>query len=219
MTDAQKRAFEGAWGKYGSVTTPGVRLDLPALFGNHNPVFLEIGFGNGEALAQLAARHREHNFLGIEVHRPGIGQLLMRLERDSLSNVRLLRQDAVEVLRQHLCPACLEGVFLWFPDPWPKKRHHKRRIVQPEFAELLAERIKPGGLVHMATDWEPYAEQMLAVMGGCPAFDNPAGAGRFAPGPGDRPETKFQRRGERLGHQCWDLLLRRAAGRPNTLDS
>ncbi|MDD3517665.1 MAG: tRNA (guanosine(46)-N7)-methyltransferase TrmB [Chromatiales bacterium] len=208
MTSAQREAIERLWPRYG-IDLADAPLDLRAPFGNDNPVTLEIGFGNGDTLATLAARHPERNFLGIEVHRPGVGHLLKRLEAEGLGNVRLLRDDAVEVLRRMIADAALDRVLLYFPDPWPKTRHHKRRIVQPAFVELVARKLAPGGVFHLATDWEDYAQHMLAVMEDCPTFENLAGPGAFSPRPDDRPLTRFERRGQRLGHGVWDLLYRR----------
>jgi tRNA (guanine-N7-)-methyltransferase len=210
LTDAQERAFGELWPRFGVDWEPGNALDLADLFGNGRPVYLEIGFGNGETLAALAERHPERNYLGIEVHRPGVGHLLLALEKRGLANVRILRQDAVEVLEQGLPPASLGGVYLFFPDPWPKRKHHKRRILNPGFVRLLARVVRPGGLFHAATDWEPYAEQMLEVMSGAgDLFENTAGSGAFAPRPEERPLTKFELRGKRLGHAVRDLVFRR----------
>ncbi|MGB5733948.1 MAG: tRNA (guanosine(46)-N7)-methyltransferase TrmB, partial [Thiohalocapsa sp.] len=158
LTAGQERAFSELWPRWGCDWRPGQLLDLPALFGNANPVVLEIGFGNGESLAQMAAAQPQRNFLGLEVHRPGVGHLLLEIERLGLGNLRVLRQDAIGLLREGLVPASLDAVHLYFPDPWPKKRHHKRRIVQPDFVALVARVLVPGGLLHAATDWEPYAE-------------------------------------------------------------
>jgi len=210
LTPAQERAFTGLWPRFGIDWTPGRTLDLPALFGNDRPVFLEIGFGNGETLVALAERHPERNYLGIEVHRPGVGHLLLELENREMSNVRVLRDDAVEVLEHGLPAASLAGVYLFFPDPWPKRKHHKRRILNARMVRLLARAIRPGSPFHVATDWRPYAEQMLAVMseaGGL--FENRAGPGAISPRPDDRPLTKFERRGQRLGHSVWDLVFLR----------
>jgi len=210
LTAGQARAFEELWPRFGVDRQPDAMLDLPALFGNDRPVVLEIGFGNGESLAAMAAAAPERNFLGVEVHRPGIGHLLLQIERRGLTNLRVLREDAVTLLDRALAPASLAGVSLFFPDPWPKKRHHKRRIIQPGFVGRLARVIASGGLFHAATDWQPYAEQMLAVLDAADTlFENTAGRGRFAPGPADRPPTKFERRGERLGHEVRDLIYRR----------
>lgn len=210
LTPGQQRAFDELWPRFGVDWQPGEPLDLPALFGNDHPVWLEIGFGNGESLAEMAASHPERNYLGIEVHRPGVGHLLLKLEERGLENVRVMRHDAVEVLRDALPEASLAGVQLFFADPWPKKKHHKRRIVQPAFMDLVARVLRPGGIFHAATDWQDYAEHMLEVFAGREdQFENLAGPGRYSPRPDDRPLTKFEQRGQRLGHGVWDILLRR----------
>jgi tRNA (guanine-N7-)-methyltransferase len=172
-------------------------------------VFLEIGFGNGDSLVEIAANHPENNYLGIEVHRPGVGHLLLKAAARELANLRVLRHDAVEVLKDGMAAGALEGVFLFFPDPWPKTAHHKRRILQPAFVELLARAIRPGGTFHAATDWEEYARQMMKVLSAAATFENSAGPGHYAPRPGYRPLTKFEQRGIRLGHGVWDLVFRR----------
>ncbi|MCK7575265.1 MAG: tRNA (guanosine(46)-N7)-methyltransferase TrmB [Chromatiales bacterium] len=210
LTAAQERAFSELWPRFGVDWSPSVPLDPATLFGNDRPVVLEIGFGNGESLAEMAERDPERNWLGIEVHRPGVGHLLLEIERRGLTNLRVMRQDAVEVLREGIEPGALEAVQLFFPDPWPKKRHHKRRILSPELVGLLARVIRPGGIFHAATDWEHYAEQMLEVLdGAADLFENTAGAGVYAPRPAGRPLTKFEQRGERLGHPVADLIYRR----------
>lgn len=209
MTEAQQRAFDELWPKYGVDYHTGEHLDPPQVFGNTHPTCLEIGFGNGAALAAVAAAHPERNYLGMEVHRPGVGHLLLQLEQSELRNVRLLRHDAAEALRQGLVDDCLEGVYLFFPDPWPKKKHHKRRIVQPGFVEQLARVIRPGGFVHMATDWEHYARHMLGTLSANDKFRNTSEHGDFVPRPADRPLTRFEQRGRRLGHGVWDLIFRR----------
>ena len=208
MTDAQQRALVELWPRYG-LAVPEHQLDLPGSFGNPNPVTLEIGFGNGEALAENAARFPQRNYLGIEVHGPGVGALMLRLDQQQSRNVRILQTDAMELLRRHIPAAALQAVLLFFPDPWPKKKHHKRRIVQTEFAELVQRALIPGGLVHMATDWEDYARQMLEVFSHAPGFVNIAGMGNYAPRPDSRTLTKFERRGQRLGHGVWDLIFER----------
>jgi tRNA (guanine-N7-)-methyltransferase len=209
MTDAQQRAWRELWPQIGIETTD-TQLDLDRIFGRRAPRTLEIGFGNGETLATLAAAHPERDCLGIEVHRPGIGHLMLRAKELGLANVRIVCRDAVEVLDRCLAEASLDEVLLYFPDPWPKKRHHKRRIVQSAFVALVASRLKPGGLLHMATDWLPYAEHMLAVAGACPALVNESPTGDYVPRPESRPQTRFERRGRRLGHDVRDLAFRRS---------
>ncbi len=184
-------------------------LDFEAVFGRRAPVLLEIGFGMGDATAQVAAATPERDLVGCEVHEAGIGALLKHIGEQGLANLRILRHDAVEVLREMVPPASLAGVHLWFPDPWHKKRHHKRRIVQPDFVALVASRLAPGGYFHCATDWQPYAEQMLEVLSACPALVNTAAG--YAPRPAWRPQTKFERRGLQLGHGVWDLVFSRAS--------
>ncbi len=157
FTEGQRNAYDRCWPLFGVDCIEGKKLDPAQLFNNHHPTYLEIGFGNGEALAKTAAQHPENNYIGIEVHRPGVGHLLIQLETQELNNAKAIRHDAMEVLRHYLPEQCLDGVMLFFPDPWHKKRHHKRRIVQPEFVNLLARRLKPAGTLHMATDWKDYA--------------------------------------------------------------
>ncbi len=204
MTPGQKKAWERLWPRYG-LPADGAPLDLAARFGNHHPVYLEIGFGNGDALLARALATPEHNQLGIEVHRPGIGRLLQALDEHRLSNVRLLRADALEVLERRLPDASLAGVYLLFPDPWHKKRHHKRRIVRPAFIDQLARVLRPGGFFHVATDWEDYAEQIVTLMEAREDFINQAGEARFVARPPERPMTRFERRGQRLGHATRDM--------------
>jgi len=182
-------------------------LDLERVFGRVAPKILEIGFGMGETTAAIATQHPERDYLGVEVHTPGVGSLLKRLADLDLKNVRVIQQDAVEVLRDRIAPAALDGVHLFFPDPWPKKRHHKRRLVQPAFVALLASRLKPGAYVHACTDWEDYARQMLEVFASEPTLRNTASA--YAARPDTRPQTKFERRGLGLGHPVRDLLFRK----------
>jgi tRNA (guanine-N7-)-methyltransferase len=208
LTVAQERAFADLWPRFGVDWAPGTRLDLAAVFGNDRPVVLEIGFGNGDSLAAMAAADPDRNWLGVEVHAPGVGHLLLEAQRLGLTNLRVLRGDAVELLAQGLAPGALTRVQLFFPDPWPKTRHHKRRILSPAFLDLLARALAPGGVFHAATDWEPYAEQMLAVLeaAGAP-WGNTHAAGGFAPRPPTRPLTRFEQRGERLGHRVRDLVF------------
>lgn len=207
FTEGQRRAFERHWTQYG-VENGDAPLDFALLFGRDAPVVVEIGFGNGESLATMAAAAPDRNFLGIEVHRPGVGHLLNRLAELGLTNVRVIEADASEVFARRIAPASLAGVQLFFPDPWPKKRHHKRRLVQPAFAELVRTRLMAGGIFHMATDWQDYAQQMMDVMSAAPGYENAAGAGRYDTR-GERPLTKFEQRGERLGHGVWDMRFRR----------
>jgi tRNA (guanine-N7-)-methyltransferase len=182
-------------------------LDLDAVFGRGAPKILEIGFGMGEGLAEIAAAHPQNDYLGVEVHTPGVGALLKQLGERGLSNVRVVQHDAVEVLTHMLAPGSLAGVHIFFPDPWHKKRHHKRRLIQPPFVRLLAERIGCGGYLHLATDWEDYARQMLGVLSAEPSLVN--AASDFSPRPETRPLTKFEQRGLRLGHGVWDLVFRK----------
>lgn len=183
-------------------------LDAEHVFGRLAPLIVEIGFGMGQATAAIAAARPGDDFLGIEVHEPGVGALLQRIDEQQLTNLRIVRHDAVAVLESMVAPGSLAGVHVYFPDPWPKKRHWKRRLIQPPFVALLASRLAPGGLLHCATDWQPYAEQMLEVLSAEPTLANTAAG--YAPRPAWRPETKFERRGLALGHGVWDLLFRRA---------
>jgi tRNA (guanine-N7-)-methyltransferase len=213
ITPGQLRALEGLWPKYG-VEFSQAPLELPRLFGRTAPVTLEIGFGNGDNLAQLARTHRQRDFLGVEVHRAGVGRLLLALENEALSNVRIVCHDAVEVLAWQLARDCLDEILILFPDPWPKKRHHKRRLLQAPFALLAASRLVPGGLLRLATDWQPYAQEMLQVLSLAPGLENLAGSGGYVARPQEREPTRFERRGERLGHEVWDLAFRRRPGLP-----
>ncbi len=182
-------------------------LDFPAVFGRDAPTVLEIGFGMGEATAQIAATLPDLNFLGCEVHDPGVGALVKRMQDQGLANIRIVQHDAVEVLRDMVPAGSLAGVHVFFPDPWHKKRHHKRRLIQPPLVALLASRLRAGGYVHCATDWEEYALQMLEVLGGESQLANTAE--RFAPKPDYRPLTKFEHRGLKLGHGVWDVVFRK----------
>lgn len=181
--------------------------DWDALFGRAAPRVLEIGFGMGQATADIAAARPDLDFIGVEVHPPGVGALLRHIGERGLTNIRILQHDAVQVLQQMVVPATLAGVHVYFPDPWHKKRHHKRRLIQPPLVDLLASRLAPGGWLHCATDWEDYAQQMLQVLGDCPALANTADG--YAPRPAMRPLTKFEARGLKLGHGVWDLLFTR----------
>lgn len=182
-------------------------LDATRVFGRTAPLIVEIGFGMGQATAAIAAARPHDDFLGIEVHEPGVGALLQRIDEQQLANLRIVQHDAVEVLRDMIAPSSLAAVHVFFPDPWPKKRHWKRRLIQPPFVALLASRLAPGGTLHCATDWQPYAEQVLEVLSAEPALENTAGG--YAPRPGYRPLTKFENRGLALGHGVWDLVFTR----------
>jgi tRNA (guanine-N7-)-methyltransferase len=179
------------------------------LFGRPAPRTIEIGFGNGDNLAKMAAAHPERDYLGIEVHRPGVGRLLLMLEEEHLTNIRVICHDAVEVLERQIPAGSLDEVMLLFPDPWPKKRHHKRRLVQGGFVELVTERLRPQGILRMATDWQPYAQEMLTVLTANPRLANLASDGTYIPRPTERTATRFEKRGARLGHDVWDLAFRR----------
>ncbi|MDQ2070611.1 tRNA (guanosine(46)-N7)-methyltransferase TrmB [Natronospira bacteriovora] len=209
LTPAQERAMAELYPRYG-LSFEKAPVDLAALFGREAPVTLEIGFGNGELLATLAAQHPERNFLGIEVHRPGVGRLLNRVEEEGLENVRVSTHDAVEVLREQIPENSLDRLLIFFADPWPKKRHHKRRLIQPAFAELAARRLADDGQLLLATDWEDYKNHMLEVLDACPMLENTAGPGGTVPRPDDRPVTHFERRGVRKGHGVWDLVYRKS---------
>lgn len=206
LTEGQSRALEQHWDAYGLTLEQGV-LDYAAVFGNGNPVILEIGFGNGASLLQMAQQAPQKNFIGVEVHRPGVGKLINDAQQAGVHNLKVFCDDAIEVLARNIADSSLDGVQLFFPDPWHKKRHNKRRIVQPEFAQTIRQKLKTGGYFHMATDWEPYAEHMLEVMSAAHGFANQAGAGNYSPKPDYRPNTKFEQRGERLGHGVWDLVF------------
>ncbi|MCP4043858.1 MAG: tRNA (guanosine(46)-N7)-methyltransferase TrmB, partial [Gammaproteobacteria bacterium] len=207
LTTAQKRALDALWGSFG-LDGKGI-LDLDLVFSRAAPRFVEVGFGNGDALLVLAEEHPERDFIGIEVHPPGIGRMLAGLEERHLGNVRLIREDAVVIFETRIMDSSLDGVNIWFPDPWPKKRHHKRRLVQPSFMDVVTRKLKVGGALHLATDWDEYARHMLKVLQAQPGLVNLAGNGSFYTGETSRPETHFQRRGHRLGHDVWDLIFQR----------
>ena len=206
VSNAQRRAHESLLPRYG-VPSNGSPLDLDGLFDRGAKRVLEIGSGMGETTAQIAASQPENDFLAIEVHTPGVGSLLKQIEAAGLTNVRVIQHDAVEVLEHMIAPEALDGIHIFFPDPWPKKRHHKRRLIQPPFAKLLASRLKRGGYVHVATDWEEYAQQILQVLSAEALLANTAES--YAPRPGYRPLTKFEERGLKLGHGVWDVIFRR----------
>ena len=210
LTKGQERALDTLWPIMGVEFSP-ERLDLVALFGREAPVVLEIGFGMGASLVEMAKAAPEKNFIGIEVHRPGVGACLSAAEEAGVSNLRLFCHDAVEVLEQMIPDESIDMLQLFFPDPWHKARHHKRRIVQPAFVQMLRPKLKLGGEFHMATDWQNYAEHMLEVMNVAPGFANTSEFGDYVPRPDSRPLTKFERRGHRLGHGVWDLSFERTA--------
>jgi tRNA (guanine-N7-)-methyltransferase len=207
VSNAQRRAVDELLPRYGIPFAPRL-LELDAVFGRQAPRFLEIGFGMGETTAAIAAAHPGNDYLGIEVHTPGVGALLKTIGELGLANLRVIQHDAVEVLRDMLPPDCLAGIHVFFPDPWPKLRHHKRRLLQAPLVALLASRLEPGGYLHCATDWQDYAEHMMAVLSAEPLLANTAEG--FAPRPAYRPQTKFEARGLRLGHGVWDVVFRRA---------
>jgi len=206
LTPGQERALEHLWPQYGIDEAEGL-LDLDTLFGRTAPIVFEIGFGNGSSLAEMAAKQPDTNFIGVEVHRPGVGHLLQLIEEQGLTNCRVACTDAVELLKYRISDNSLDRLQLYFPDPWHKKRHHKRRIIQPAFVTLLSQKIKPGGHLHMATDWQHYAEQMLDDLSQNNDFKNCADDSGYIPRPDYRPLTKFEQRGQRLGHGVWDLLF------------
>lgn len=209
ISNAQQRALDVLLPRY-SVPAGIDPLDLNSLFGRNAPKILEIGFGMGETTAAIAAAHPDHDYLGIEVHSPGVGSLLRQIDERGLANVRVVQHDAMEVLSKRIPLTSLDGIHIFFPDPWPKKRHHKRRLLQAPFVALLVSRLKQGGYLHAATDWHEYAVDILAVLHANPQLANTANSSDgFAPRPAWRPLTKFEQRGLRLGHGVWDLVFRR----------
>jgi tRNA (guanine-N7-)-methyltransferase len=208
FSPAQQRAHAELMPRFG-IPYRALPLDFAATFGRAAPVVVEVGFGMGETTARIAAENPGTDFLGIEVHAPGVGSLLKQVAEAGLANVRVVQHDAVEVLREMVPPASLAAIHVFFPDPWPKKRHHKRRLLQPAFVSLAASRLEPGAIFHVATDWEEYADEVLAVLEAAPALENTARG--FAPRPATRPQTKFESRGLKLGHGVWDIVFRRKA--------
>lgn len=206
MTNAQKRAYDEAMPLFGLHVKNGL-LDFPAVFSRSSDVVLEIGFGMGDSLIQMAQENPQQDFIGIEVHRPGVGHLLSRIQEENISNLRVYAEDALDVLNHCIADNSLAKVQIFFPDPWHKKKHHKRRLIQADFIQLLRRKLKNSGIVHLATDWENYAEHMLEVMQQAEGFANMADSGSYSPRPAFRPHTKFEKRGERLGHGVWDLLF------------
>jgi tRNA (guanine-N7-)-methyltransferase len=210
VSDAQRRFHEEGMPRWG-IPYQATPLDFDAVFGRRTHRILEIGCGMGETTATIAERHPQNDYLGIEVHTPGVGSLLKEISTRGIANLRVIQHDAVEVVRDMIAPGALSGIHIFFPDPWPKKRQQKRRLIQPEFVALLAERLAPSGYLHCATDWEDYANQMLEVLNGERRLQNMANG--FTPRPPYRPQTKFESRGLKLGHGVWDLVFRRASMR------
>lgn len=206
ITRKQEQALAEYWSIYGLEVAAGM-LDFKKIFGRQTSCILEIGFGMGHALFTMAKQNPEHDFIGVEVHRPGVGNLLHELAAEKLSNVRVFSADVVEVLRCCIPDESLTAVHIFFPDPWPKKRHHKRRLIQTEFVNLIQQKLIPKGYLHLATDWEDYAQHILAVLADMPGFVNTAGEAQFVARPKERPLTKFELRGERLGHVVRDLVF------------
>lgn len=208
-TQAQSQAWEKLWPLYGLCMSPAGFLDLDTVFGRSAEKIIEIGFGDGHSLAQMARQAPEKDFIGIEVYRTGVASLLAQIQALQLSNIRIFCADAVEVLEQKIPDQSLMGVQLFFADPWPKTRHHKRRLVQPKFIDLIAQKLRKDGIAHFATDWMDYAYQMLSVLSATEAFGNLAGLGEYMPRPDFRPPTKYEQRALALGHKIWDLMFKR----------
>lgn len=206
ITSGQLKAINELLPEFGIEYTP-QQCDLDVIFGRDNPKIVEIGFGMGHATWQIAKNNPENDYLGIEVHLPGVGALLMQVRDNEVHNLRIIRHDAVEVFKYMLADNTLDGIHIYFPDPWHKKRHHKRRIIQSSFVELLAQKLKPGGYIHLATDWEDYALWMLDILNQETSLINQATDGKFVPRPEFRPLTKFENRGLKLGHGVWDLIF------------
>ena len=209
ITSGQERALAEHWPRYGLEVDENLRVDAASLFGDARELILEIGFGNGESFVQMAEAAPQQGFVGIEVHRPGVGHALVLAAAAGIDNLRVIRHDAVAIIRDHVPDSALSRVQIYFPDPWPKARHHKRRIVQRAFTDLLWHKLRAGGEIHCATDWEHYAAWMRDVFAGDPKWQNLGGDDGFAPRPAWRPQTKFERRGERLGHGVRDLRYRK----------
>jgi len=205
LTPGQQLALDNYWDKY--CLDPNADTNFSQVFGRDAPLFVEIGFGNGESLVRMAAANPDKDYMGIEVHKPGVGHLLMLLNQQGLNNVRIYCHDAIEIMEQKIADNSLAGVHLFFPDPWPKKKHHKRRIVRPGFVDLLVRKLKPGGYFHAATDWKNYAEAMLAVLSESSELRNISPNNDYCDSPEYRPLTKFEQRGLRLGHGVWDLIF------------
>jgi tRNA (guanine-N7-)-methyltransferase len=210
MTDGQRKAFETSWPIYGLKLADGA-INTDEVFGRSGLKILEIGFGMGDSLLQMAAAEPESDFIGIEVHPPGVGTIINTARVEGLENLRIYLADANDVLDECFAPASIDRLQLYFPDPWHKKKHNKRRIVQPSFLQQVREKLRPNGIIHMATDWQPYAEQMLEILSEAAGFENCAGPGESSPRPAYRPLTKFEKRGERLGHGVWDFIFKKTS--------
>lgn len=208
MTAGQQQAYDAGWAHWGLRHDDGM-LNAVQTFGRAGPLVLEIGFGMGQSLLAMAEAAPQTNFIGVEVHTPGVGKLIQGMEERGVDNIRIYRHDAVEVLRDCIPATSLDTVQIFFPDPWHKRRHQKRRLIQANFVEQLRTHLKPDGLLHLATDWEDYAKKMMALLDAAPGYENCHGEGRYALRPESRPLTKFEKRGERLGHGVWDLLFRK----------
>ncbi len=206
-TAGQALAIETKWNKY--CLDPEKTYEYSQVFERQAPLIVEIGFGNGSSLAEMAETNPENNYLGIEVHRPGIGHLMLLLEEKGITNVRIYHHDAIEILEQKIMDNSLAGVHLFFPDPWQKRRHHKRRIVRPDFIDLLTKKLQPGGYFHAATDWEHYAKAMLGILSASKKLINASSDNSYCERPNYRPLTKFENRGLRLGHGVWDLIFKK----------
>lgn len=207
ITQGQQLALDNHWNKY--CLNPTIDYDFNQVFGRKAPLIVEIGFGTGDCLAKIAAANPDNDYIGIEVHRPGVGHLMLLLDQQGLSNVRIYCHDAIDIIEHKIPDNSLTGVHLFFPDPWPKNRHHKRRIVRAEFVELLTKKLKPNGYFHAATDWQNYAENMLKVLSSAVGINNASSQGNYCDRPEYRPLTRFEQRGIRLGHGVWDLIFRK----------
>ncbi|MCF7966089.1 MAG: tRNA (guanosine(46)-N7)-methyltransferase TrmB [Methylobacter tundripaludum] len=207
ITQGQQLALECHWDKY--CLDPAVDYDFSQVFGRTAPLIVEIGFGTGDSLAKMAATNPENDYIGIEVHRPGVGHLMLLLDQQGLTNVRIYCHDAIEIIECKIADNSLAGVHLFFPDPWPKKKHHKRRIVRPSFVDLLVRKLQPGGYFHAATDWQNYAEHMLEILSAGAGLGNTSATGDYCERPEYRPLTRFEQRGLRLGHGVWDLIFKK----------
>ncbi|MCK9634881.1 MAG: tRNA (guanosine(46)-N7)-methyltransferase TrmB [Methylobacter tundripaludum] len=207
ITQGQQLALECHWDKY--CLDPAVDYDFSQVFGRTAPLIVEIGFGTGDSLAKMAAANPENDYIGIEVHRPGVGHLMLLLDQQGLTNVRIYCHDAIEIIECKIADNSLAGVHLFFPDPWPKKKHHKRRIVRPSFVDLLVRKLQPGGYFHAATDWQNYAEHMLEILSAGAGLGNTSPTGDYCERPEYRPLTRFEQRGLRLGHGVWDLIFKK----------